>query len=183
MNKLHLKVPNFDELNYRKQILADPRTMAYNTGYNQESKGYDCNKGTIDFSEEKWEDWYKLWINNEPERYYAYIMLDSTPIGEVALNYNKDFDSHLVHIMIEFSYRGKGYSEEALRLLMNVAFNKLKLQKVSDKIASDRDRAINSLIKLGFKEKKLQISDIRFGRKEKVKYFELSRIRYMLKNK
>lgn len=180
MEKFYLKVPNLDELSYRKQILADPRTMTYNTGYNQENKGYDCKTGTIDFSEEKWNDWYNLWVNNEPEKYYAYIMLDNAPIGEVALNYNKDFDSHLVHIMIEFSYRGKGYSEEALKLLMNVAFNKLKLHKVSYKIAADRDRAINVLIKLGFKEQKLHISDIRFGRKEQARYFELTKMKYLI---
>lgn len=183
MGKLHLKVPNLDELSYRRQILADPRTMAYNTGYNQENKGYDSKTGTINFSDDKWDDWHKLWVNNEPEKYYAYIILNNTPIGEVALNYNKDFDSHLVHIMIEFSYRGNGYSEEALELLMDVAFNKLKLHKVSDKIAADRDRAIKTLIKLGFQEKKLQISDIRFGRKEQAKYFELTRMRHSIKKK
>ena len=66
---------------------------------------------------------------------------------------------------------------------MDVAFNKLKLHKVSDKIAADRDRAIKTLIKLGFQEKKLQISDIRFGRKEQAKYFELTRMRHSIKKK
>jgi len=183
MNKLYLKVPNLSELSYRKQILADPRTMAYNTGYSQENKGYDYKTGTIDFSDEKWNDWHKLWINNEPEKYYAYIMLNETPIGEVALNYNKDFDCHLVHIMIEFSYRGKGYSEEALKLLLDVAFNKLKLHKVSNKVAADRERAIKVLEKLGFKEEKLHINDIRFGRQEPAKYFELTRMKYLIKKK
>ena len=33
MNKLHLHVPTFDELWYRKQLMEDPATMDYNLGY------------------------------------------------------------------------------------------------------------------------------------------------------
>jgi diamine N-acetyltransferase len=178
MDKLSLKVPNFDELAYRKQILADPKTMAYNRGYDQEINGYDYENGIIEFNEEKWNNWYKSWVNNEPEKYYAYIMLDNTPIGEVALHYNSNFDCHIVHILIEFNYRGKGYSEEALRLLMNVAFDKLNLTKVGDKIATDREAAIRIFEKVGFKEENLHIGDMRFGKREKCKYFELTKIRY-----
>ena len=33
MNQLHLHVPFFDELWYRKQLMEDPATMNYNRGY------------------------------------------------------------------------------------------------------------------------------------------------------
>ena len=38
---LHLHVPEFKELNYRRKILSDPDTMSYNAGYNLGFDGYD----------------------------------------------------------------------------------------------------------------------------------------------
>lgn len=183
MNKISLKVPSLSELDYRKQILADSETMAYNAGYKQNLDGYNYDTGIIKFTDEKWQVWFNAWVNNEPKKYYAYIMLDETPIGEVALHYDNDFDCHLVHILLESDYRGKGYSEVALRLLMDIAFNKLKLNKVADKIPLDRKAAIKTFIKVGFKEDNLHINDIRFGKKEQSNYFELTKIRYLLHKK
>lgn len=41
MSELHLHVPFFDELWYRKQLMEDPATMNYNRGYDLPYDGYD----------------------------------------------------------------------------------------------------------------------------------------------
>lgn len=95
--------------------------MAYNIGYGENGTG--C----IEFSKNVWKDWYDIWVNNIPERYYAYIIKvdDNIPIGEVALRYIREKNSYCVNLIIEAQYRGNGFSEQALRLLIDIAFNSI----------------------------------------------------------
>ena len=45
-------LPRPDELWFRRKMLADEATMAYNRAYG----------GTVDFPEERWPDWYGRWV-------------------------------------------------------------------------------------------------------------------------
>jgi len=93
--------------------------MTYNIGY-----GDIDGTGCIDFKENTWRDWFFRWVDNIPERYYAYI------------------------IKID---RGNGFSEQALRLLVDVAFNELGADKVFDDFPKSRISADKVFNKVGFK--------------------------------
>jgi len=150
-NNLYLKVPKLDELGYRKMLLSDPETMSYNIGF-----GEDKN-GCIDFNESLWNDWHKTWTKNTPNRFYAYILKKDgdVPIGDVAFRYDDDLKTHIVHIIIESKHRDKGYSKEALRLLLDKAFFECQLEKVSDNIPESRQNAIKLFEEVGFKQTKI----------------------------
>lgn len=151
-NRLQLKIPTLEDLKYRKQLLLDPDTMNYNKGF-EKFCGYNRDTGCIDFNEDKWINWFNQWINNVPERYYAYIikMDENIPIGEVALRYVKDKEAYCVNIIIEEKYRGNGYSEEALCLLIDIAFQEFDAKKVFDDFPETRVSAEKVFQKLGFK--------------------------------
>ncbi|MEI6054012.1 MAG: GNAT family N-acetyltransferase [Candidatus Saccharibacteria bacterium] len=149
-NDLYLKIPKLAELGYRKTLLSDPETMSYNIGF-----GDDIN-GCIDFDGSLWDDWHNTWTKNTPNRYYAYIIKKDgeIPIGDVAFRYDDELKTHIVHIIIEAKYRGKGYSKEALRLLLDKAFFESQLEKVSDNIPASRKEAIKLFEEIGFKQTK-----------------------------
>jgi diamine N-acetyltransferase len=147
-----LVIPTLKELDYRKRLLADSETMTYNKGFD-EFKGYNKETGCIDFVESLWNEWYSRWVNNTPNRYYAYIIKtdDNIPVGEVALRYDEGQKGHCVNIIIEAKHTGNGYSEEALRLLIDVAFNELKAEKIYDDFPATRVSAEKLFKKIGFR--------------------------------
>lgn len=127
MQELELMIPNLNELEYRRYLISDEKTMDYNKGYGDNGTG--CYYQTI----EQEKEWYKNW-NNGTNNYYAYIIRkeDNIPIGEVDIHWSGYCQRHIIGIVIEAKYRGKGYAEEALNLLCDVAFNELKLDKIYD---------------------------------------------------
>ena len=151
-SKLHLSIPTFEELNYRKKLLSNSETMSYNKGFD-EFEGYDKETGCIDFKENAWSSWFSRWVNNAPDYFYAYVIKsdEDIPIGEVALRYVDEKNGYCVNIIIEAKYRGNGYSEEALRLLVDIAFNELNAEKIFDDFPKTRVSAEKVFIKIGFK--------------------------------
>ena len=145
MNKIELHIPKENELEYRRQLIADQETMDYNIGYGDDETG--CYYQSI----EQVQDWYKNW-NNGTDNYYAYIIRkeDNMPIGEVDIHWSGYYNKHIVGIVIEAKYRGKGYAEEALYLLCDVAFNKLNLSKIYDDFPATRLSAEKIFSKVGF---------------------------------
>lgn len=147
-NNVELKIPEFEELDYRRKLLADRETMTYNIGY-----GKIDGTGCIEFNESIWKDWYTQWVNNTPERYYAYIIKidEDIPVGEVALRYVSEKNSYIVNIIVEARHRGNGFSEQALRLLIDIAFNELGADKVFDDFPKSRIASESVFKKIGFK--------------------------------
>lgn len=145
MNKVKLHMPKENELEYRKYLISNKETMSYNIGYGDNGTG--CYYQTI----EQVRDWYKNW-NNTTDNYYAYIIRkeDKTPIGEVDIHWSGYCQKHIIGIVIEDKYRGKGYAEEALNLLCDVAFNELKLDKIYDDFPATRTAAEKVFAKVGF---------------------------------
>ncbi len=152
-DRFYLHVPSFEELDYRQKILAQPDTMAYNRGYELGLENYDNETGCIDFRKEYWEGWFSRWVNNTPDRYYAYIIKsdENIPIGEVALRYDDSENGYCVDIIIEAKYRGNGYSQEALRLLIDVGFHKLNAKRIFDTFSKERVSAEKTFNRVGFK--------------------------------
>ncbi|MET1248574.1 GNAT family N-acetyltransferase [Sporolactobacillus sp. STCC-11] len=151
--QLYLHSPTLYELDYRQKILEQPNTMSYNKGYDLQLDNYDQKTGCIDFSKDYWADWYSRWGSQASGRYYAYIMRKNTrlPIGDAALRYDEEQRSYCVSLVIEAKYRGIGYREEALRLLLDVAFNQLDAEKVYDDFPKTRVSAEKVFHKVGFK--------------------------------
>ncbi|MCL2017431.1 MAG: GNAT family N-acetyltransferase [Alphaproteobacteria bacterium] len=138
-NRLYLKTPDKDELWYRIKLLGDADTMSFNPG------------GCYHITQEQAAEWYDLWIG-VPGKFYAYITLsdDNTFVGEVNVHFDADTGLHMVGIIIEESQKGKGYAEEALRLLAKYAFNEMKLDKIADKFPATRIAAEKIFTKVGF---------------------------------
>lgn len=145
MCKIELHIPTENELEYRRHLISDEETMNYNIGYGDDGTG--CYYQTI----EQVCEWYKNW-NNGTNNYYAYIIRkeDNTPIGEVDIHWSGIAKKHIVGIVIEDKYRGKGYAEEALNLLCDIAFYKLKLDKIYDDFPVTRIAAEKVFSKVGF---------------------------------
>lgn len=156
-NIVELKIPELEELDYRRKLLADRETMTYNMGY-----GEIDGTGCIEFNESVWKDWFARWINNTPERYYAYIIKvdENIPVGEVALRYVSEKNSYIVNIIIEANQRGNRFSEQALRSLIDIAFNELGADKVFDDFPKSRITAENVFKKVGFKRVSENIVEI-----------------------
>lgn len=180
-NQLYLKVPKLEDLWYRKQILADPDTMEYNKGYDT-FEGYNRETGCIDFKEEKWKEWYDRSVNKQ-DRFYAYICRkeDDKFIGDVGFRYDNEYKEWITHIVIDAKYRGMGYSEEALRLLINVAFDEYNLDSLADNIPANRIGSIKLFEKVGFKDLGKDLYVNKFDEKEKVKLMKLKKEEYLKK--
>ena len=164
MKNIYLKVPSINELHYRQKWMKDPKTMSYNAGYDIDLKGYDKNTGTTTKSNEEMIAWYNNWINQEPDKYFAYIydISISEPIGEVY--YYLDNGIHSMGIVIQDKYRGKGYSYMTLLELQKVAFEKNNISELSDFIPLDRIGAIKSFKKAGFIQTDLEVKGLVFGK-------------------
>lgn len=150
--KLHLHIPRYDELDYRQAILFQPETMNYNRGYELNLSDYNNTTGCIDFPPTKWKDWYNYWIDNEPNRYYAYIAKneDDAFVGEVNLHLNPNSEWYDMGIVIEGKHRRKAYAIEALKLLLKEAFEVLGAKAVHNDFESIRSAAVKTHLSAGF---------------------------------
>lgn len=178
---IYLKVPNVNELHYRKMWMQDPKTMEYNAGYDIQLNGYDTKTGTIVKSDEEMISWYENWVNKEPDKYFAYIYVYDIdePIGEIYYYLNDDIYS--MGILICNKYRGKGYSYDALTNLETIAFEKNKISELSDFIPLDRTNAIKTFEKAGFIKTKNSKIDIRFNKANESRQMIITKADYLKK--
>ena len=151
--RLALHIPALDELWYRQQLMEDPKTMSYNKGC-APFEGYDSKTGCIAFPKEEWQSWYEYFIDSEPERFYAYIVRleDGTFLGEVNVHKNESAGWYETGIVLEAKYRGMGYAEEALRLLLKHAFEKIGADAIHNNFEDVRDAAVRTHVATGFRE-------------------------------
>ena len=171
IGRLELHVPALDELWYRQRMMSDPATMSYNAGYALDFDGYHADTGCIDFPEERWAGWYGRFIGREPEKFYAYIVRkeDGAFIGEVVLRQEGAPGRYEMGVVIEACHRGRGYSAEAMRLLMDAAFNRLNAQVVCNDFERSRDAALKLHMNAGFE----------IVREDDCVHLELTRERYL----
>lgn len=181
MKKIILKVPNKEELKYRKSWMNNPKTMSYNAGLDLNIDGYDKKTGTISKSVDELLEWYDKWIGHEPDRYYAYIYVQDIkePIGEVY--YYPDGDVHSMGIVIDYKYRGKGYSYDALIELEKIAFEKNNISELSDMVPLDRVGAIKVFKKAGFKHTKKEVIEKVFDKDSVVRELLITKEMYFNK--
>ncbi|MCR5279918.1 MAG: GNAT family N-acetyltransferase [Lachnospiraceae bacterium] len=154
MEELEFYIPKLEELWFYQKMMEDPDTMSYNAGWDVSYKGYHKDTGVIDFPREEWEDWYSDWIGNEPERFFAYIKRsrDGEWIGNINFHHNKIEDWWDMGIVIYAPYRGNGYSNTALKMLMDHAFNDCGVTALHNDFEPERVAARKAHIKAGFRE-------------------------------
>lgn len=149
---LHLHIPSCGELRYRQKIMQDPDTMSYNKGYDLNFEGYDKTTGCIAFPEREWAGWHAGFIGREPRCFYAYIVreADGEFIGEVNVHRNTDAGWYEMGIVLEAKYRGKGYAVDALRLLLQHAFEEMDADAVHNEFEVERSAAVKTHLSAGF---------------------------------
>lgn len=175
---VYLHVPSYDELDYYEYLLKDPNTMSYNAGYDLNLEGYDRITGCINtFDKDRW---YNKQINDR-NRYFAYIISkqDNNPVGYVNFNFDNDSLKHCCGIVIEHKYRKLGYAKDALKQLIDVAFNEYKINTLIDNIPYNRTDALKLFTKLGFKDIKKDYYTNKFDSNERVIILELSKNNYI----
>jgi RimJ/RimL family protein N-acetyltransferase len=91
-------------------------------------------------------------VNNKPKCFYAYITRkkDNTFIGEVNIHWNYDKKWYEMGIVLESKYRGSGYSVEALKKLIQVAFEEYNAPAVHNDFEITREAAIAIHKAVGF---------------------------------
>ena len=167
MGKLTLKVPELEELEYRQKLLSDPKTMEYNKGYKREVKGYNPETGTIEFPREQWDRFYKA-ITTDQNKYFAYLINteNNEKIGYVQFIYKTNDYHYLCSIVIEASQRGKGYAEEAFKLMLGKAFDDYNLPALWYDVPESRTSLLKLLNRIGFEISPAIYYTNRFGKDE-----------------
>lgn len=91
-------------------------------------------------------------VNNKPKCFYAYIARkeDNAFIGEVNIHWSHDKKWYEMGIVIEAKYRGMGYSVEALKKLIQVAFDEYDAPAVHNDFEVTRQVAIAIHKEAGF---------------------------------
>lgn len=174
--RLTLHIPRLDELDYRQRLMQDPHTMSYNKGYDLAFAGYHRDTGCIDFPPSEWAGWHAYFVGQEPKRFYAYVMRleDGAFLGEVNVHQSGDHPWYEMGIVLEAKYRGQGYADEALRLLLSHAFQALHAQAVHNDFEESRTAALRAHLNAGF---------VQTGTKNGIAELLLTRERWIQKNR
>ena len=135
--------PEKEDLRFRQQLLADPATMSYNAAWG----------GTIPFPEERWADWYGVWMEDPAGRhFYRYLQEKKTGgfVGETAYHFDEERKIWLADVIVAAAQRGKGYGRQGLRLLCGAAAEN-GIDVLRDDIAAGNP-AISLFLQEGFAE-------------------------------
>lgn len=136
-----LKIPCFEELCFRQELLADEKTMQYNHAYG----------GTIAFSRGQWDDWYQRWISSHsPHYFYRYIVPKEAggAVGEAAYYKEQESGQYFCSIIIMAQYRNRGYGRSGLTALCTAAKSN-GVKYLYDDIAADNP-SLSLFLKSGF---------------------------------
>lgn len=156
MEQLELYVPKPEDLWFFQKMTSDPETMSYNANWDVDYDGYHRDTGCVDYPNEKLTDWYKDWVGQEPERFYAYIQRgsDGAWIGDVSFHYASEKAWWDIGIVLYAPYRGRGYAVPALKLLLDYAFRVCGVTRIHNDFSVSRNEiaALETHRKAGFKE-------------------------------
>lgn len=140
---IQLVRPTYQQLSFRKQLLSDKPTMAFNQNWG----------GVIEFPESRWKSWYEKWLCSTDDNYfyrYIYSEEEQAFIGETSYHRDAETFIYLCDIIIEAQFRGKGYGKETLKMLCeNAAKN--GIYELYDNISLDNP-SVKLFLKTGFTE-------------------------------
>ena len=149
MDRISLYIPKLEDFWYEEKIESDPKTMEYNAGYYVTYDGYHYDTGCIDFPKEVWKEKYNKRIKEK--RFFAYIKDNEINkfVGYVNYHYDATEDRYYCGIVVEYKHRGKGYSKEALRLLIKHA-KENGIKELYDNFEINRGNTLYIFKSLGF---------------------------------
>lgn len=153
---VRLYQPNPEDLWFRQELMNDPETMSYNDPWG----------GTIPFPKTEWADWYDEWlVHHEEKRFYRYLKNEETDefVGEIAYHLDEQRNIYIANVIIYAKFRGKGYGEQGLSLLLEAA-RKNGLTVLHDDFLPN-DPAIRLFEKYGFVEDYRTTETIMFRKK------------------
>ena len=147
---LSLYIPKLEDYWYEEKLQSDAKTMSYNAGYDVSYYGYHYDTGCIDFPKEKWKETFDKRINEN--KFFAYIKDNDSNqfVGYVNYHYNKNDNRYECGILIEYKYRGKGYSKKGLKLLCDEA-RKNNIKSLYDNFEINRGNTLKVFESVGFK--------------------------------
>lgn len=167
MKKITLHQPKIDELWFRQECMSDPKTMAYNAGYNVCFYGYHYDTGCIDFPKETWNSWHKEKLSDS-NFFYAYILDEETKkfVGYVNFKKNPETKKATLGIVVNSKYQGMGYMRPAMNELIKEA--KVRgVEALTDTVPVSREKALKVFYDLGF-EVVREFSGQKFNKEEKI---------------
>lgn len=112
--------------------------------------GEQVRFGTTLKDQKEWFEGYK----KDKERQLFIIEADKKPIGYVGLMEIRKIDrnAHIIIVIGEDGYRGKGIGKQALKFITDYGFKKLKLHKIYLHVYSPNIAAIKCYQGSGFKK-------------------------------
>ncbi len=119
--------PKLSDLWFKRELLSDEETMSYNARWG----------GTLDFPEERWEQWHRRWLMcDENVRAYRYLLDADTDefTGEIA--YHKEGKIYLCDVIVHARHRNRGIGTKGLELLCELAEDN-GIYELWDEIAAD----------------------------------------------
>ena len=143
MDNLVLYRPKLEELDFRRALLADPDTMAYNHAYG----------GTIPFPRERWASWHERWVERPEKRFYRYLRETAGGrfVGETAYHWDEELGEFICDVIVAARYRGRGYGRQGLALLCEAARER-GVARLCDNIAPDNP-SVSLFLSMGFRER------------------------------
>ncbi len=143
---MNLYIPKIEDYWYEEKLLNDKDTMSYNAGWEVSYDGYNYDTGCISFPKNLWQSCYEKRIKEN--KFFAYVVVNNEYVGYVNYHYNLNNSRYECGIVIEASKRGLGYSDSALKLLINHA-KKNGIEALYDDFEDDRN-ALKLFLNNGF---------------------------------
>lgn len=137
---LFIYKPKLDDLRFRQKLMEDKKTMAYNEKWD----------GTISFPKECWESFYKNSILcDEKKFFYGFLTTkDGEFVGDIGFRFDEERNIYIVHLLILYDYRNRGYGTMGLKLICEKA-KSIGIKVLHDDIAIDNP-SVNLFLKNGF---------------------------------
>lgn len=136
---VYIKQPSFEELEYVNELWNDEDTMA------------DVG-GVHPFPLEKRGEWYKRMVSPSDGKncYFLIFNREGNPVGEVSFHrYDDRYGSAELNIKVQKKFRGRGYSKEAVRLILEYFFYEFGGKLMKDEVININGQ--EALRKFGFK--------------------------------
>lgn len=151
LNEIKLYIPTIEELDFYQALISNPETMSYN-------EAWFPPDGCISFPRDKWQAWYERWMNQEPHRFFAYLQRrsDQAFVGDVHFYYDEEKNWWDIGIVVSAKERGKGYSKQGLKLLLERAFEYNDIPLLHNSFEKTREAAFYLHKMYGFKEGKFE---------------------------
>lgn len=177
---LELYIPKMEDMAFRREMMENPATMAYNAGWEVSYPGYHPDTGCIDFPRSEWAEAHARLTGEMPHSFYAYLRERSSGafMGEVNFSPSSDGPWCEMGVVLHAPYKGRCYGRAALTLLAEKAFADRGVPALRNTFEPERAAALAIHRDLGFREVGRDSMD-RFGKPQELLVLELTREDYL----